>query len=763
MSHARRALFCWSLFLGLSACGGSAEDGLAEADEDPDMGSESDADRDGVDSATDAPVHADSDVSPDSVTDAEPDGPPDVEADVEADAELDVDADAGLHADRDADAGMDALPDVDPGLDAEPDADTGADAEPDPDVGMDAAPDSESDAEMDAEPDVPIDELRVEPTTLDFGTIFVDQVRTQSVTVDNLTPNPVSVAADHRHLSATSDCGLPVPAGARGCTVTVQFAPTGSLRDEELEVTVGEVAVSVTAAAEIPSILGPWMMQEPMSALSASIPVTFENHNSIHTGPLRVSLEQADEGLSQTSDCSAGIAPGGSCTVTMAVDLDEPGSTSAQIRLLMESDPEIYLRPTLFQAWASFRLGAPESVFAGNVELGTHADVEILIANEGTLDWEGLGFDVRPAPEFEYLSDDCPDLLAAGEHCELSLRFTPAGLDFRFGSLTVTTGLGSGEVELVGRGDGAALLEVPDVAFGPVPIGRLAQQQLTIRHRGGRPAENIELVGPEGTPVELLQGCRPLREGQSCTARLNWTPDAPVRTEIDETWSVTYDGGNPIEFQVTGTVSDETLLSYTDQLSLEVGWDESTSISFPVTSPYTFDIDEIEFEVDGDPGFSLNTTQCDGGLPARESCRVFVRFEDQDGAQSFGRIQVFVPGYDWNMPQIQLYGGPPRQVFRSAPTSIVRTYGDGQWVELVWLYPTRPGISTGRIQVGQRALAGVEVHMDDCTGISMGGADEPDRCRIYTTMRGIRTRGAFEVRAPNAEPLDVPVQIDPAD
>jgi hypothetical protein len=695
------------------------------------------------------------------------------DADPGADAREDAaDADDAPDAAPDQGELTDAAPDMGDAADVDPDLSDASDADPDlsdadPDISdtSDAepdAPDAEPDA-PDAEPDVPLTVL-IEPTTLDFGEIYITAVRTRTITVSNNTRAPLPITPPTgRAFSVEADCDLPISPGTQDCVLTVTFAPVAPMETGNHPMGVGDIEIPMRAGAAIQRLQTERQIDVLMEELSADIPVVFTNRSTIHTGPLTFELNEATLPFQQDSeDCAVGLAPGASCTVDLSVTLTEPASGSAFVRPRYATDPELVTTSVLVRAGAIYQLEV-DNEFLGNVQLGDHVVGELQLTNQGSLRIDELRIFVQGEPEFSLEGHTCAQPLRSGESCTARVRFEPTGLDFRFGTLTAITEWGSRAEDLVGRGDGAPNLSVPDVDFGGLPLGFSALERAVIEHLGGRQATNLHFVGPDGSEFELVEDCDRLGQGEVCGISVLWARDELPLGTVTEAWELVHDEGRE-SFTISGTINDETRLRYPNGLELNVGPGLSQTISFGITSPYEFDVDDLEFELDAPDGFTLDASRCDDGVLAGQSCRVFVSYTDQDRALRFGQIHVAAPTYGWNMPSIDLYGGPERQVLTGDPAVVEAVVPERtQIIQVVWVRSTIPEIATGPLQVRQRALPGVELVIDDCSGVSLGGDGQPTQCRLYMTLNAVTTDGAFEVRAPLAKPLNVRVVLTAAE
>jgi hypothetical protein len=105
----------------------------------------------------------------------------------------------------------------------------------------------------------------------------------------------------------------------------------------------------------------------------------------------------------------------------------------------------------------------PAPLDAGHVNVGETGQQDTTLTNTGPLPVKVSAVQATPTPEFT-ASTDCPSGgLAGGQSCHVTVHFTPAALDARTGTLTITDDAAGSQQTLVLTGTGTT----PDVIFNP--------------------------------------------------------------------------------------------------------------------------------------------------------------------------------------------------------------------------------------------------------------------------------------------------------
>ncbi|HTW87122.1 MAG TPA: choice-of-anchor D domain-containing protein [Candidatus Binataceae bacterium] len=133
--------------------------------------------------------------------------------------------------------------------------------------------------------------------------------------------------------------------------------------------------------------------------------------------------------------------------------------------------------------------------------------------------------------EFEVTSNSCPPNLAPGKSCKIGVRFVPAALGRRTGSLEIANNARNSpqRVSLVGMGVRPVLRLRPDkLTFGRWQIGvQSSSKTIAIINRSAVPIEieSVAAVGKAGSEFIVTSGCpSPLAALAQCSLNVSFKP-----------------------------------------------------------------------------------------------------------------------------------------------------------------------------------------------------------------------------------------------
>ena len=199
---------------------------------------------------------------------------------------------------------------------------------------------------------------------------------------------------------------------------------------------------------------------------------------------------------------------------------------------------------------------------------GTAPQAETL-TNTGSSDLAISGVTIGGTNAADFtLSNTCGASLAAGEHCNLSLTFTPSQLGQRSASLAVTDdGVGSPQMlSLSGMGGDSG----PNATFSPTTlnlsnevIGTTSKAQAITLYNYGTADLSITNIATS-TVFSETNNCSPtLGSGASCTINVTFAPSAAgsVTGSLSVTDNVP-SSPQTVPLNGTGTTNNDTLTGY---------------------------------------------------------------------------------------------------------------------------------------------------------------------------------------------------------
>ncbi len=343
--------------------------------------------------------------------------------------------------------------------------------------------------------------LSLSATAVAFGNQTVattSAAKTVTVTNAGTTSATVTVSLAGTGASAftqTNTCASAVAAG-KTCTISLSFKPaaaaaysatlsvaaTGATTKTAALTGTGVAPTTVTASASPTSLT---FASTTVGASSATQSITVTNTG---TGTLTVSAVTLTgtnaAAFSQTTTCTAGVAAGRTCRVTVMFKPTAAGAASASLAIASNatgSPLTVALSGTGAAALSSYTL-TPTTLSFASQTVGTTAAVQnVTLKNTGTtaLSVTSAALSGSAASVF-VLTNGCTAAVAASGTCTLGLSFKPTATGSATATLTVTAGGSASAVSLTGTGVAAVagVRALPSiyttgkaVAYGPFRAG----------------------------------------------------------------------------------------------------------------------------------------------------------------------------------------------------------------------------------------------------------------------------------------------------
>ncbi|HEV2813291.1 MAG TPA: choice-of-anchor D domain-containing protein [Solirubrobacteraceae bacterium] len=405
------------------------------------------------------------------------------------------------------------------------------------------------------------------PATLPLGAKDIDDgaTATQTATVTNAGSEPVDLEAvaltgDTGHfdhvIGAAGDCSAAtVLTAGQTCDVRLRFDPdtTGA---KSLTATVGSNAADVTVAAtgtgtqtqlsRVPGALtfGSRDIDDGPTATQSST-VTNTGTEPVTIGAVAVSGhdDQFERLTSLASDCDTSdtLTAGQTCTLRLRFDPTTMGAKSATVAVSSNAPAtELDLTGTGIQTLLS---ASPASLSHGgrDVDDGPGPATQSTVTNVGseTVNLDAVSLAGANADQFSRLTTEASDCsasttLAAGETCNLRVRFDPGTIGAKAATATVVSNAPNLAVALSGTGTQTSLGRSPSsLAFGSRDIddGATATQAATVTNTG---TESVNVTGLEttgqfqrvGGAAGDCEATTTLAVGQTCELRVRFDPSS---------------------------------------------------------------------------------------------------------------------------------------------------------------------------------------------------------------------------------------------
>ena len=491
------------------------------------------------------------------------------------------------------------------------------------------------------------------PTSLTFGSQTVGTTSSpQTVTLSSNGTAPLHITgvSINGDFAETDNCTPGVAAGST-CTLKVTFTPTASgtrtgtltINDNSGSPQAATLTGTGTSAGVPVASLSTSSLSfgnQPLGATSAP-----QNFNLTNTGdaPLsitRVTISGLNPGdFAQTNDCGTTVAVGASCTFSVTFTPTAIGNRSATINITDNasgSPQHVSLAGTGFGPMVTLN---PTSLPFGNQNVGTTSGAKaIQLKNTGnaTLTVSSLTITGTNATDFTQTSN-CPNSLAPGAQCNISVTFTPTNIGTRAAAVSVSDdALNSPQTASLtgsGRSGSTKVTLTPNkLSFGNQAMASTSSAQTAILKNTGQAIlviSSIAIAGPNSGDFAQTNDCgNTMAVGASCMFSVTFTPTASGNRSA--TISITDNaGGSPQHLNLTGTgfgpmaTLNPTSLSFGNQ---NVGTTSGgKGIQLKNTGNAALTISSIVIGGTNATDFA-QTNNCPGSLAPGAQCNINVKF-----------------------------------------------------------------------------------------------------------------------------------------
>ena len=325
--------------------------------------------------------------------------------------------------------------------------------------------------------------LTLSGTGLTFGAQTVGTASLpQTVTVGNTGNAPLNLTA----ITVTGDfnfIGCPTPLsipGGGSCTLSIKFVPTAvGTRNGGISITSNASGSphAITLTGEGTPALVPGIALAPSSASFGSVVVGTSATQVLvlsnpGTAPLAISsIAATGTGFSQANNCTASLAPGAACNISVTFAPAATGAASGQLQIFSNAAPSplnAALTGTGLPATtAGLTLSASSVVFPPQFVGTTSAAKTVTLTSSGTAPLVISG--VTGSGPFAF-SGCGPGTMAPNATCTFSITFRPLEAGAQAGSIVVTSNASGSPHTITLSGDGASLT-APQISLSPSAFG----------------------------------------------------------------------------------------------------------------------------------------------------------------------------------------------------------------------------------------------------------------------------------------------------
>jgi hypothetical protein len=365
----------------------------------------------------------------------------------------------------------------------------------------------------------------------------------------------------------------------------------------------------------------------PGAAPSAPQTVTLTS-----TGKLALTISAIDASgqFSQTNDCPASLATGGTCTIQVSFSPNSIGTIMGAITLSSNAigSPHVVSLMGVGLPPVGF---SPASLDFGNAGVNTTSNAQtITLTNNQSAP---LGISAIGVSGDYSQTNACPPSIAAGQSCQISIRFKPTFSGAIPGSINVTTDASPGTqpVALSGIGTGSVLSNLsfshPSLAFGNQEAGTSSTQHaVTLTNKGGTSLTIQSVSASSG--YESTDNCEGamLSPGGTCSINVKFKPDADF-APVSYPGAITIVDSDSTSPQVVGLSGSGVAAITSSPSTLDFGnvLESTTSTSQAIKLTNNHAASE-GLAISSSGGFDLSNNSCGSSLSPGASCKTDVTF-----------------------------------------------------------------------------------------------------------------------------------------
>jgi len=383
--------------------------------------------------------------------------------------------------------------------------------------------------------------------SLPFGNQAVNTVSSaQAVTVSN-TGNAslaISGVTSNGQFTATHNCPAALAAG-NSCTVNVSFAPVS------MGAQAGVLSVATAGGTYTANLSGTGLQtsgslsqsslsfgSQAVSSVSATQAISVSNTGNTALGLTGIS---ASAQFSQTNNCPASLAVGGTCTVNVAFAPTAVGNQTGTLTVTTAAGSySTSLAGTGLQA---ILVASPTSLAFGTQQTGTTATKSFTLTNSGNIAATSLAINV---PTAYSQTSNCGTSLAANAACTVQVTFNPPAVTAYNGTVSVTSSATTVGVAVTGAGGVSTfVLSTGGITMPMANVGTSTTATFTITNTGSVAGT----ASISATANFSATQCGSIPAGGNCTSTVTFTPNT------SQTASQGYGGAVYVSGSSAGTQS----------------------------------------------------------------------------------------------------------------------------------------------------------------------------------------------------------------
>ncbi|WP_161554292.1 beta strand repeat-containing protein [Stenotrophobium rhamnosiphilum] len=612
--------------------------------------------------------------------------------------------------------------------------------------------------------------ISVAPTSNAYGNVLINTTSAAKIfTVTNSGSAPLTVGMLSFSGANASDftissvgCAGTLSVGAN-CTISVTFHPAATgARVASLQIQSdannGAQQISLTgtgiapAASATPTSLA--FGNQLLSTISTAkvVTVTSTGSSALTVATVSLSGTNASDYTISSNGCTAAVAVGANCTITVTFNPAAVGSRIANLQIASDANNGAQQVSLTGSGVTPVASATPTSLAYGNQLLGTTSTAKVVtVTNTGSsvLTVGTVSLSGTNAADFTITSNACTTAVAVGANCTINVTFRPAAVGALTASLQIPSDSNNGtqQVSLSGIGIAPVASATPtSLTFGDQLLGATSTAKaVMVTNTGSSPLTvgTLSFSGASAADFVISSNActTAVAVGANCTINVTFNPTAVgSRVASLQIPSDANNGTQTVSLTGTGTAPIASMtpssLTFGNQLLSTTSTARSLTVTNSGTAPLTVGSVGIGGINPGDYTIFANT--CTGAVAVSQSCTISVTFAPTVTSSRSATLQVSTDaatGTQW----IALSGTGIAPLISVAPTS--NAFG-GVLINTTSATKifTVTNTGTAPLTVGMLSLSGANasdftIANADCTGALSVGSN----CTISVTFHPVVT------------------------
>lgn len=344
--------------------------------------------------------------------------------------------------------------------------------------------------------------------------------------------------------------------------------------------------------------------------------------------------------FSQSNNCGASLAVGGSCRVDVQFSPTQAATSSAVLAVTF-ANQALQVPIEGIGRQGILQVSSAAMTFPATA-MGSSASQQLTLSNTGNASVE-LSTYSTAGVDFPVNTDGCSNTLAAGQSCALTVQFKPSATGARSGSLMVVTPEGNRTTTFAGTGtQGIASFSSSSLTFGTVQQGSTSTARAVTLSNTGTATLSVASIALTTGADQFSQtnNCANVAPGASCTVNVLFAPTVGSGA-VTGALTVTHNGTGPTNVALSGTAqSPSASLSVPNFAGTPVGSSTTAQAVLTNTGVGAISVTAPSAASVTGTGFTFVSSNCSGTLAPSASCNTTVQFTASNAGNFNGELRV---------------------------------------------------------------------------------------------------------------------------